>query len=851
MLTLYSVAEAQRTILRRNKSDSPLPESLRKNLSRIFGREVTPPDAVAEILADVRSRGDAALRDWTQRIDGLTLDRFAVDPNDLAAAADRLPSDLIESLRFAADRIRAFHAHQPLPSWTTHELGGTLGQQLTPLKRVGVYVPGGSAPLPSTLLMCAIPAQVAGVQDVVVVTPPGRGSGAVPDVILAAAHIAGIKTIYRLGGAQAIAALAYGTESIPRVDKIVGPGNLFVTLAKQQVFGSVGLDGLAGPTETVVVADDSADPAWVAADLIAQAEHDVLATAILFTPSRHLAEAVQIEVGRQIEARSRADIISTSLTGQGGIVITRDVAEAVHLADEFAPEHLCLAVKNPAQWQAAITHAGGLFIGERSFEVLGDYVAGPSHTMPTGGTARFASPLNALDFVRITSIIALDDVSSAQLSRQAARLAQAEQLDGHAQAALFRAESTADAWRATHLPVAVGIWPNAESHFKSFSDLRDSVVKWNAFIRSDIAAMEPYTPILPFEVLSKKLGRTPEQIVKLDANENPYGPPPKARAALANAHFLHIYPDPDNTFLREALARYTGLPMDRLFAGAGADELIDLVLRATINPGDAVINCPPSFGMYPFSSAVNAAQLINIPRRADFRLDIEAIESAVHTNPRAKVLFVCSPNNPDGSLLDDDQLRRLLRLPIMVVLDEAYIEFAARPTTTDGSWLGKAGHIGWTLEYPNLAVLRTFSKLAGLAGLRVGYGVFPDWLSKQMWKIKQPYNVNVAASLAALASLEDLPTLQDNLDKLIAERKRLSEALSKFDFLKAYPSLANFVLCRVLDRDAGDLKRALEAQGVLVRYFDKPGLRDCIRISVGKPEHTDAFLEALKTITSN
>ena len=213
---------------------------MRASLRRIFGRDVTPAEAVAEILADVRSRGDAALRDWTFRIDGVTLDRVKIDRAEIAAAADRLPRDLIDSLKFAADRVRRFHQHQPLPSWTTNEMGGTLGQKMTPLTRVGVYVPGGTAPLPSTLLMCAIPAQVAGVKDVVVVTPPGRNTGTVSDVILAAAHLAGIDTIYTLGGAQAIAALAYGTESIPRVDKIVGPGNLFVTLAKQQVFGLVG-----------------------------------------------------------------------------------------------------------------------------------------------------------------------------------------------------------------------------------------------------------------------------------------------------------------------------------------------------------------------------------------------------------------------------------------------------------------------------------------------------------------------------------------------------------------------------------------------------------------------------------
>jgi histidinol-phosphate aminotransferase len=385
-------------------------------------------------------------------------------------------------------------------------------------------------------------------------------------------------------------------------------------------------------------------------------------------------------------------------------------------------------------------------------------------------------------------------------------------------------------------------------------------VDFTSFIRPGIAVMKPYTPILPLEVLAQKLGRAPDQIVKLDANENPYGPSPRARAALAQAAFLNIYPDPANTFLREALARFTGLPQDRLFPGAGADELIDLALRATITPGDVVIDCPPSFGMYPFSSAVNAAQFVEVPRREDFALDVPAIESAVRSNPRAKVLFVCSPNNPDGSLVSDGDLRRLLTLPVLVVLDEAYVEFstAIQGQTSmadtgkgaDARSMGSAGHIAWTLDYPNLAVLRTFSKLAGLAGLRVGYGAFPEWLLPQLWKIKQPYNVNVAATLAALASLEDLATLQDNLGKLMAERARLSAALSELNFLQVFPSSANFLLCRVLDREARQLQLALEEHGVLVRYFDRPGLQDCIRISVGKPEQTEALLNALKKMTS-
>jgi histidinol dehydrogenase len=286
--------------------------------------------------------------------------------------------------------------------------------------------------------MSAIPARVAGVDEVIVCTPPDVTTGEVADVTLAAAHVAGIDRLFRLGGAQAIGAMAYGTGSIPRVDKIVGAGGLFTTLAKRQVYGHVGLDGLYGPTETVVVADDSANPAWIAADLLAQAEHDVLATAILLTPSPDLAQAVQKEVEQQLASLRRRDVIATSLAGQGGIVLTPDLGTAVRLADEFAPEHLCLCVRQPVVWAERIRNAGGLFLGEHSFEVLGDYVAGPSHIMPTGGTARFASPMNVLDFVKITSIIALDAATATQLCRGAARVASAESLSAHAAAASAR-----------------------------------------------------------------------------------------------------------------------------------------------------------------------------------------------------------------------------------------------------------------------------------------------------------------------------------------------------------------------------------------------------------------------------
>lgn len=436
------VAEARRTILRRAPwADREIPESVRAGIRRIFSEDLTPEQAVARVVDDVRRQGDVALREWTARIDGVILGEIAVPPSEWAEAAARLEPELLDALRLAAERIEAFHRQQPLGSWVDFGSLGALGQLVRPLDAVGCYVPGGTAPLPSSLLMTAIPARVAGVPWVSVATPPARTTGRVADVTLAAAHVAGVDALYAVGGAQAIAALAFGTESVRRVDKIVGPGGLFVTLAKRLVYGAVGIDGLYGPTETVVIADESAHPTLVAADLLAQAEHDVLATAILLTPSRSLAKRVQAEVARQMEELSRADVIAQSLAERGGIVLTADLAQAMALANEFAPEHLCLLVRDPWRWAGEVRHAGGVFLGEGSYEVLGDYVAGPSHVMPTEGTARFASPLSVTDFVKRISLVALGDEVGAKLGQAAARLADAEGLTAHAAAARRRARS--------------------------------------------------------------------------------------------------------------------------------------------------------------------------------------------------------------------------------------------------------------------------------------------------------------------------------------------------------------------------------------------------------------------------
>jgi len=429
---------AKSTILHRSYKPTDYPDHVLSGVEKIFGDGVSPEDAVARILSDVRDNGDVALRSWSERIDGIVPDPFQVTQNDLSAGREFISAETIKAMELALDRIRTFHSLQPVSDWETKELGGMMGQRMIPLERVGVYVPSGTASLPSSLLMAAIPAKVAGVQEIIVCTPPGKEANQVAGVILAAAHMLGIEKVYQLGGAQAIAAMAYGTETVPRVDKIVGPGNIFVTLAKQQVFGQVGIDGLFGPTETVIVADEAANPEWVAADLLAQAEHDVLATAILITPSLQLAQLVKEAITDKIVTLKRKKIVEQSLIDRGGIVIVPDIESAVSIADEYAPEHLCLYLDDADQWANSVQNAGCLFVGQYSCEVMVDYVAGPNHILPTGGTARFSSPLNVLDFIKIMSVVTLDEKTSNSLIEPAAKIALAELLDAHALAALER-----------------------------------------------------------------------------------------------------------------------------------------------------------------------------------------------------------------------------------------------------------------------------------------------------------------------------------------------------------------------------------------------------------------------------
>ncbi len=442
-MQIMDVPTAQASILRRAAWDEwQVPAALLDKNVVLFGERIGPDEAVRRILADVRERGDAALVDWTERLDRTQPQTLAITAAEIKAAHEQVPPELVAAMRLAAQRISDFHRKQPSLQWLQENQEGMVGQLVRPIPRVGIYIPGGEAPLFSSLLMTALPAKVAGVPQLVVISPPQPTSGLPHPATLVAADIAAVDEIYVGGGAQAIGALAFGTETIPAVDKICGPGNLFTTLAKRQVFGNVGIDGLPGPTETLVIADESADPALAAADLLAQAEHDLLACAILLTPSQDFAERVQAAVMQQLEELGRAEVILGSLARGSGIVVTETLQEALTLANQYAPEHLCLLVTEPERYLDQVENAGGIFLGERSFEVLGDYVAGPSHVMPTGGTARFSSPVNVNDFLKLISVIGLNEAAFETIGAAARTMAEAEGLTAHAAAVQRRLSGT-------------------------------------------------------------------------------------------------------------------------------------------------------------------------------------------------------------------------------------------------------------------------------------------------------------------------------------------------------------------------------------------------------------------------
>ena len=780
--------------------------------------------AVSAILADVQARGDEALMDYTRRFDRLDVHEAAglrLSQAELQAALDGLPAAERQALERAAERVRRYHEHQRTSSWMYTEADGTrLGQRVLPLDRVGLYVPGGKAAYPSSVLMNAIPAQVAGVKELVMVVP--TPDGVRNPAVLAAACLAGIQEVYTIGGAQAVAALAYGTRSIRPVDKIVGPGNAYVAEAKRRVFGTVGIDMIAGPSEILVVSDGSVPADWVAVDLFSQAEHDEMAQAILISPDAAFLDAVVEVIARLLPGQPRRAVIGKSLADRGALIHVRSMQEAAELVNRVAPEHLELAVRDVDGLLADIRHAGAIFMGRWGCEALGDYCAGPSHVLPTMRTPRFSSPLGVYDFQKRSSLIEPSATGADHLAKVAATLARAEGLEAHAQSAEYRLGGDAhQAAAGTVSPARIAA--RVERH-----------------VRPDVQRMAAYHVADATDA------------IKLDAMENPWRLPGALQAELAQrlaALAINRYPSGNTyTALKQAIARHDGLDgIDGLVLGNGSDELISLLCQLVAQPGATIMAPAPSFVMYEMGARLAGVGFVPVPLRPDFSLDREAMLQAIETH-RPALVFLAYPNNPTGNLFDADDVRAILQATDgLVVLDEAYAPFAG-----GASWLSQL------TAWPNLAVMRTCSKW-GLAGARIGYlASAPAWAA-QLDKIRPPYNISALDAETACFAFQHHADFDHQTQALCTERQTLVQRLQALrgpqGLSHVYPTAANFVLVRLAggQDDASGPSRAtrvaaaMRAAGVLIKDASRmhPALAECLRLTVGAPEENEAMLQAL------
>jgi histidinol dehydrogenase len=757
--------------------------------------------AVRALIDDVRARGDDALREMALRFDNAPLDALEVPAATCRRALERLDPAVRAALEQAARNIETFHRAQ-LPTDIEIETapGVRLGRRAEPLRSVGVYAPGGRAAYPSSVLMGVVPARVAGVGSVIVCSPPGP-DGLPPAAVLAACALAGADRVFALGGAGAIAAMALGTATVPRVDRIVGPGNAFVTEAKQQLTGSVAIDSPAGPSEVLIIADDTADAALIAAELLAQAEHDPDAAAVLVTTAPLLADAVEQAIAHMLPTQPRADIMRAALAARGALLVADDIAAACAFAADYAPEHLLVLTAEPRALLPQLSAAGTIFLGAPSSVAFGDYITGANHVLPTAGLARSYAGLSTADFLRFATYQELTPAAAASLAAPTVALATAEGLPAHAEAARLRAAGPA---------------PDAQVT----APARSSRV-----MRSAYRALAPYDP-----------GRVPCAI-DLSDNTNLFGPAPSVRHTLATLPDATItrYPTVYATELRALLAELHDVAPENISTGCGSDDVIDSAMRAFCDANDIVAYPEPTFGMVPAFARMNAALPRAVPLSAGFALDAEALLAA-----RSRLIYICRPNNPTGTQFDRAAAERVCREAAgLVLIDEAYADFAP----DDMVQLAAGGD--------GAVVLRTLSKAYGLAGMRIGYAVGPAPLIAEIEKSRGPYKVSGPAEAVACAVLRgDGQWVRERAMEARASRDRLLVELRSRG-VTAFDSAANFVLLQV-DGSAQDWNARLRARGVAVRPFSAlPGAGECLRVSAGPWPMVQAFLDAFDEVRND
>jgi len=760
------------------------------------------------ILAAVRRDGDRALRELTERFDGARLDGLWVEQAAFSDAEGRVDRGLSEAIDASIAAVRRYHADQRDALRAERVVrtlpGSATWRRWVPLERTAAYIPGGRAPLASSVIMTCVPAALAGVDEVIIATPP-RPDGSVAPAILVAARRVGVSRVLRVGGAQAIAALAYGTESVPAVDRIVGAGNAWVTAAKRAVSSEVAIDLPAGPSECVIVADAGADAEFVALDLLAQAEHGPDSIAIVVTDAPGLIDAVESVLPDLASRLATGQAALQTIRDHGGAVLVRTTGEAAEVIDAIAPEHVSLQCADADALARRVRHAGAIFIGPWSPIAAGDYATGTNHVLPTGGAARAYGALGVEAFGRWIEVQRLDATGVRSVAGTVEALAAAEGLPAHGRSVVARAERAGASASVADDPVTLLRRPEP---------------------------VEPYPAEPSDDELAAGAGVPVERIARMDMNTVP------------GDRFAE-YGDLAYGRLRAALAAVSGVPAERIIPGAGADELIRLVTTQAVGPGDAVVVPVPTFAMFAVEARIAGARVVEVARESlAERQPVERLRAAAIEHA-ARLVWLCSPNNPTGDYYTLDEVRALADgLPSLVVVDEVYLEFAEQTLGVAPNSLSAAALQD---ELSNLLVLRSLSKAYGIAGARVGYLAVPAPLADRFDAVRLPLSVSGPSEDLAIGLLADAGAAHARRAAVIVERDRLAACVRRLGW-EALPSVANFVAFR--PPDAAAVAGALERRGLILRRYGHGPMAGWLRATARPPAENDRLLAALEEIGS-